>query len=154
MPDRNNINRDPNFGKKYFWTFVLVGLIILIGRAKLGGGNTNSSNTIPSATSSPSSPSSSTSKYRNGTFTGTSADAYYGSLQIRVSVANGKISKVDILDYPHDNHTSQNINTQALPLLQKEVLQTQSNVVDAVSGASFTSQAFNQSLQSALSQAA
>ena len=173
------MNNDPNFQKKYVWTLILVGLIVLIGRWKLDGNNSGSNNTIPSAdlstmtpvtTSTPSSPSSSdtnsaaatssppvttaaTGKYRNGTYTGQTANAYYGNVQLRITVAGGKISKVDILDYPHDNRTSANINNQVLPMLQKEVLQTQSGPVDAVSGASFTSQAFNTSLGSALSQA-
>lgn len=174
------MNNDPNFQKKYVWTLILVGLILLIGRGKLDGHNSGSNNTIlsadlstttPTTTSTPTSSSSSSDtnstpatsppataassgKYRDGTYTGKTTDAYYGNVQLRVTVAGSKISKVDILDYPHDNRTSSNINNQVLPMLQKEVLQTQSGPVDAVSGASFTSQAFNTSLQSALSQAA
>ena len=91
--------------------------------------------------------------YKNGTFTGQVEDAYYGNVQVQVVIQGGKISNVQFLDYPHDRRTSQEINAQATPWLQQEAIQAQSANVDLISGATLTSQAFVQSLQTALQSA-
>ncbi len=91
--------------------------------------------------------------YRNGQYIGIVADAFYGTVQVKVIVAGSKISDVQFLDYPHDRRTSQLINMQATPYLRQEAIRAQSAQVNIVSGATLTSQAFIQSLQSALSQA-
>ena len=95
----------------------------------------------------------SSSGYKNGTFTGASEDAFYGNVQVQVTISAGKITDVTFLDYPHDRSTSQYINSQAMPYLKQEAIQAQNAQVDGVSGATATSQAFQQSLQSALDQA-
>ena len=92
-------------------------------------------------------------KYKNGTYTGTVADAYYGYVQVQAIVTGGKITDVKFLQYPNDNGTSISINSQAMPYLTQEALQAQSSNVNTVSGASATSGAFRQSLQAALAQA-
>ncbi|HSX40662.1 MAG TPA: FMN-binding protein [Candidatus Saccharimonadales bacterium] len=91
--------------------------------------------------------------YKDGTYTGDVTDAYYGNVQVQVAIVNGKISDVIFLQYPNDARTSQVINAQAMPLLKSEAIQAQSANVDIVSGASQTSQAFQQSLASALKKA-
>ena len=91
--------------------------------------------------------------YKNGTFTGPVADAYYGNVQVQVVIQNGKITDVKFLDYPHDRRTSQEINAQAMPWLTQEAIQAQSANINLISGATLTSQAFANSLQSALSTA-
>ena len=91
--------------------------------------------------------------YKDGTYTGPSVDAYYGNVQIQVTVQKGQISDVQFLDYPQDRRTSAFINSQAMPALRSEAIQAQSAPVDIVSGATYTSEAFNQSLASVLSQA-
>ena len=93
-------------------------------------------------------------QYKNGTYTGAAANAYYGNVQVQVTVANGKIADVAFLDYPQDRGTSRSINSYAMPQLTQEAIQAQSANVNGVSGASDTSAAFRQSLSSALSQAA
>ena len=92
-------------------------------------------------------------KYKNGTYTGSVADAYYGNVQVQVTITSGKIATVTFLQYPNDRSTSVRINTQAMPYLQQEAIQAQSAQVNGVSGASDTSQAFKESLSAALSQA-
>lgn len=92
-------------------------------------------------------------QYKNGTFTGVSANAFYGQVQVQVSIQNGQISSVKFLNFPQDRRTSQRINSVAVPQLQSEAIQAQSAQVDVVSGATLTSQAFMASLQSALSNA-
>lgn len=94
-----------------------------------------------------------TGRYRDGNFTGNIADAFYGNVQVKVTVNSGTITDVSFLQYPNDNGTSRRINSQAMPLLRQQVLQAQSAQVDGVTGASATSSAFVQSLDGALQQA-
>jgi len=86
----------------------------------------------------------------DGSYTGTPADAYYGTVQVKAIIQNGKIADVQFLQYPNDRPNSRFINDQAMPLLTQEAIVAQSAQVDGVSGATFTSQAFQQSLASAL----
>ena len=92
-------------------------------------------------------------RYRDGVYTGVSADAYYGNVQVQVTVQSGRLTNVQFLDYPHDQQNSQYINSFAVPSLTSEAIAAQSANVDTVSGATETSRAFIQSLSSALSQA-
>ncbi|HEX8993791.1 MAG TPA: FMN-binding protein [Candidatus Paceibacterota bacterium] len=88
-----------------------------------------------------------------GTYTGDVADAYYGNVQVSATVACGKITDVAFLQYPNDRSTSRQINSYAMPILRQEAIAAQSANVDAVSGATHTSQAFVESLSSALTKA-
>lgn len=92
-------------------------------------------------------------QYRDGSYVGNVEDAFYGNVQVKVIISGGQINDVQFLDYPHDRNTSVRINTQAMPYLKQEAIQAQSANVDIVSGATATSEAFIQSLSSALSQA-
>ena len=96
---------------------------------------------------------SNTGLYRNGTFTGVNANAFYGQVQVQVVIQNGKIASVNFLNYPQDRRTSARINSFAVPALQSEAIQAQSARVDVISGATLTSEAFMVSLQSALNNA-
>ena len=100
-----------------------------------------------------SSSNSTTTQYKDGTYTGSSADAYYGNVQVAATISGGKLTDVKFLQYPNSHQTSVIINQQAIPYLKQEAIQSQSSNVQIISGATFTSQAFQQSLQSALSQA-
>lgn len=155
--------------KKYLLALIAVISIIVIGRWRLNndssppaGNSTTSSvgdfsspsSSSPFYSSSPSAPSAQpTETWKDGSYTGQTANAYYGDVQVKVTVSNGKITNVSFLNYPQDNGTSRRINSYAVPQLQSEVIKAQSISVDAVSGASFTSQAFATSLQSATDQA-
>ncbi|MEI8230416.1 MAG: FMN-binding protein [Candidatus Peregrinibacteria bacterium] len=92
-------------------------------------------------------------RYKNGTYTGVGADAYYGIVQVQAVIIGGKIADVVFLSYPNDRGNSAKISSYAMPILKQEAIATQSAPVDIVSGATEMSSAFNQSLQSALSQA-
>lgn len=92
-------------------------------------------------------------QYKDGSYTGSVADAYYGYVQVQAIIANGKIADVKFLQYPNDNRTSLSINSQAMPYLTQEAIQAQNAKVNTISGASATSGAFVQSLQAALKQA-
>jgi len=92
-------------------------------------------------------------QYKDGVYTGPTVDAFYGLVQVQATVQGGKLTDVQFLQYPHDRRTSQEINSQAMPWLTQEAVQAQSANVDIISGATFTSQGFAQSLATALSQA-
>ncbi len=104
---------------------------------------------IPTPTPTPSS----SSGYKNGTYTGDAADAFYGMIQVQATISNGKITNVQFLQAPNDRGTSIYINSQADPMLAQEAIQAQSANVNIVSGATDSSNAFIQSLQSALDKA-
>ncbi len=91
--------------------------------------------------------------YTDGTYTGSSANAYYGNVQVQAVISGGKLTDVIFLDHPQHARNSQIINSQAMPWLTQEAIQAQSANVDGVSGASYTSAAFKESLTSALNQA-
>jgi uncharacterized protein with FMN-binding domain len=74
----------------------------------------------------------------------------YGDVQVRVILTNGKITDVQPLLMPSDRRRSQEISQQVAPILHDEVLQAQSSQIDLVSGATYTSDAYQQSLQAAL----
>lgn len=93
------------------------------------------------------------SKFKDGQYIGISADAYYGNVQVKAIIQNGKITDVQFLDHPQDRQTSVDINDYAMPYLISEAIQAQSANVDTVSGASETSGAFRESLSSALAEA-
>jgi uncharacterized protein with FMN-binding domain len=94
-----------------------------------------------------------TSGYKDGTYTGPEVDAIYGLVQVQTVIQNGKIVNVQFLQFPNDRRTSQRINNYAVPTLQQEAIQAQSANVDLITGATLTSEAFQMSLQAALSQA-
>lgn len=114
----------------------------------------SSTTTTTPATSNPATPSSTTpGQYKDGSYTGQSADAFYGYIRVKVVISGGKITDVVFLDHPSDRQTSVEINSQAMPILKQQAIAAQSANVDGVSGATDTSMAFIQSLTDALSQA-
>ena len=132
--------------------------------AVVSNNNTPSSNTSSGSSSgssgqnsNPSSPAiippKQTGMYKDGQYTGISADAYYGNVQVKAIISGGKLVDIQFLDYPQDRSTSVSINSRALPILRQEAIAIQSANVNAVSGASASSPAFIRSLASALSQA-
>lgn len=92
-------------------------------------------------------------QYRSGTYTGSAADAYYGTVQVKAVISGGKIVDVQFLQYPNDQPESLRKSERAMPILRSEAISAQSANVDTVSGASETSAAFRESLAAALAQA-
>ena len=86
----------------------------------------------------------------SGTATGDAVDTQYGAAQVRVTVENGRITKIEPLQLQADEPRSVEISSSAEPILQQEALTAQSADIDAVSGATFSSASYAQSLQSAL----
>jgi uncharacterized protein with FMN-binding domain len=94
-----------------------------------------------------------TGTYKDGTYTGSIADAFYGKLQVAAVISGGKITDVKFLQYPKDQHESQEVNNRSNPILKSEAIAAQSAKVNIVSGATQSSEAFQQSLASALTKA-
>jgi uncharacterized protein with FMN-binding domain len=89
----------------------------------------------------------------SGTFTGKRTYAYYGYIRLQAIMKSGSLSDIKIVEYPSDNGRSRYINSIAIPYLIQEAVDAQSWNVDLISGATFTSEAFVQSLRDALRQA-
>lgn len=77
----------------------------------------------------------------------------FGSVQVQVTLANGKITKLVAVDYPRDDSRSYEISRYSIPVLEQEVLAAQGTQIDIVSGATYTSDAYAQSVQAALDSA-
>jgi hypothetical protein len=85
------------------------------------------------------------------TAVGPVVDYTYGLVSVRVTVSNNKIVKVSIASLNDGNNArSQFIDQQSLPLLEQQAMRAQSANIQGVSGASYTSAGFVQSLQGAL----
>ncbi|GAA5012969.1 hypothetical protein GCM10025734_58970 [Kitasatospora paranensis] len=72
---------------------------------------------------------------------------------MKVTLAGSKLTAVDVIQYPSEDHRDQEINSYALPVLNQEAIAAQSAGIDVVSGATYTSDGYIRSLQSALDQA-
>ena len=81
---------------------------------------------------------------------GSAVSTIYGDIQVEVTITNGKITDVVPLVYPNQTPRDQQINADALPQLQAQVLAAQSANIAGVGGATYTSQGYVSSLQSAL----
>lgn len=91
----------------------------------------------------------------NGTVTvnGVSAGTRYGPVQVRVTIRSNRLVAVTALVYPDSGGRDQEISSFSLPQLEQEAIAAQSAQIDTVSGATFTSDGYRRSLQSALDSA-
>lgn len=116
------------------------------GSAGSSGGNGTSS-----STSSSTSAATDTSAVK--TYTGDSVETRWGPVQVKITVSGGKITAAEAIEHPSGNPKDEEINSYAIPQLNSETLTAQSASIDMVSGATYTSDGYIQSLQSALDQA-
>jgi uncharacterized protein with FMN-binding domain len=117
---------------------------------------TPSASPSPSDSSAPTptpTPSSSGPTYKDGQYTGQDFQNQFGDTQVKVTISGGKITDVQALQLPFDRQRSAEISQYAAPQLHDEVLQAQSAQIDSLSGATYTSDSYAQSVQSALDQA-
>jgi uncharacterized protein with FMN-binding domain len=89
----------------------------------------------------------------DGTYTGDAVMTQYGPVQVQLTVSGGRITKSAVTQVPWNDWRDQEINSYAVPVLNGEVVQAQSSQIDMVSGATFTSEGYIQSLQSAIDKA-
>jgi len=94
-----------------------------------------------------------TGRYRDGQYTGQDIQTDFGDNQVKVVIVGGRITDAIAVQLPFDRPRSAYISQVAGPWLHDEVLKAQSAQIDVVSGATYTSEAYAQSVQSALDQA-
>jgi uncharacterized protein with FMN-binding domain len=87
------------------------------------------------------------------TIDGAVVQTQFGPVQVRVTIKGGKLTEVVPLQLPSDRSRDQEIASYSVPILRSEALKAQSAQIDMVSGATYTSQGYIQSLQAALDQA-
>jgi uncharacterized protein with FMN-binding domain len=90
---------------------------------------------------------------QTSTVTGPTVNTQWGPVQVQLTVNGGTITDVNVLKYPNGNGRDIQIANYALPILIQHTLDAQSAHIDMVSGATFTSYGYLQSLQGALDQA-
>jgi uncharacterized protein with FMN-binding domain len=135
-------------------TFVIYSLYGRDNKTAVTTPTTSSATSTPATSNNSSTPAATGSvTYKDGQYTGNPADAYYGNIQVQATISGGKITDVVFLQHPSDRRDSVEINNQAMPILKQEAIQAQTAQVNTVSGATDTSQAFIQSLTSALKSA-
>lgn len=88
-----------------------------------------------------------------GTFTGDAVSTKFGDVQVRITVENGRITASEVTQVPWSDRKDQQINGRAVPVLNAEAVDAQSADIDMVSGATYTSEAYVKSLQSAIDEA-
>jgi uncharacterized protein with FMN-binding domain len=87
------------------------------------------------------------------TITGDAAQTRYGPVQLAVTFSGKKITQIQVLEYPTETGRDQEINSYAIPQLNQQAMSAQSANIDGVSGATYTSEGYQQSLQSAIDKA-
>jgi uncharacterized protein with FMN-binding domain len=125
------------------WLFSTVAALVLLFSYRTSTGGSG-------LTTTPAVASDSGSDAGGKTYKGGVAQTRWGPVQVTITVSGGKITDVGVPTYPNGNRRDAEINAQALPVLRQETLDKQSADVDAVSGATVTSDGYRQSLQSAL----
>jgi uncharacterized protein with FMN-binding domain len=113
---------------------------------------TPSTASSPSTTPSTTTPTASGS-YADGVYTGESEFTRFGDVQVQVTIHGGQVTDVTALEIPSGRRSSE-INARAEPVLESEALAKQASDLDVVSGATYTSETYATSLQSALDEAA
>lgn len=154
--------------KKYFAIFAAVALlgmlaIYFVPDKKLTNTVNNDSSNQSSVAPTPSSVAtvaptpttavaakSSASAIKDGAYTGSASNTRFGVVQVSITVSNGKITAVNNLQMPDTDQRSAQISVSAGPELQNQALAAQSANIDGVSGATYTSQGYAESLQSAI----
>jgi len=130
-------------------------LVVAPGSASSGSGSSSGSSAAhaPSANSATQAPGPTTAAGYTGTVTGTVVATPFGNVQVQAKLSSGRIVEVTTLQTPSDQTRSAMIARYAVPILRSEALTAQSAQINMVSGATYTSDGYAQSLQAALDQA-
>jgi uncharacterized protein with FMN-binding domain len=159
---RSRFVGDPGKARISTWFLSTVTLVVLMFGYHTSTSSVLSAETPPAVVSGSSTTGRSASGTNSGTSGGTSgastatgdvAQTQWGPVQVELTVSAGKVTDVQVVQYPNGNPRDQEINSYALPVLIQETLDAQSADIDMVSGATVTSVGYQQSLQSALDQA-
>lgn len=117
------------------------------------GSSTGSSGSSTSDTTGSTTSGTTTAASSDGTWTGQTVQTRFGPVQVQVTISGGVITEVTALQLTNHDGKSVAISNRAAPILRQEVLAAQSASVSNVSGATYTTQGYLSSLQSALDQA-
>jgi uncharacterized protein with FMN-binding domain len=117
------------------------------------GGSGGTGGGTPSSSGGSASSADGASSGEGSTYTGDEVDTRWGVVQVQVTVADGRITAAEAVQYPSENHRDQEINSYAVPELNSEAVDRQSGDIDVVSGATVTSDGYIESLQSAIDKA-
>jgi uncharacterized protein with FMN-binding domain len=109
-----------------------------------GRSNPTAPQKSPAATAKPATPK---------TVVGPAVNTQYGPVQVAATVSGSKLQAVKAVVLPSGDGRTDEISAQAGPLLQQEAMTAQSAQIDTISGASYTSDGYRQSLQAALDRA-
>jgi len=123
------------------------------GTPKPSGGAAPSPGSTPGSTGGSGSTAGSAKSGGSKTVTGDAGQTPYGPVQVQITVSGGTVTNVTAVDYPQGSPRDVQINSFAIPQLNQEATAAKSTNIDIVSGATYTSQGYLQSLQSALDQA-
>jgi uncharacterized protein with FMN-binding domain len=115
-----------------------------------GGQTTPPPSTTPSRKGSGAPKPTGTQAPRNVTADGPVINTQYGPVQVRIVLTGGHLTDVSAIQLPNDSSHSQQISSYARPLLRQEALAAGSAHIDIVSGATYTSTGYAQSLQAAI----
>ncbi|HXA59903.1 MAG TPA: FMN-binding protein [Streptosporangiaceae bacterium] len=141
--------------RRVILTLVVTAAVLVL----LLGYKTTSLKSVPTVAIAPTSNSTGNSTGKAATTTGTKTidgavvQTQFGPVQVRVTINGGKLTDVVPLQLPSDRSRDQEIASYSVPILRSEALKAQSAQIDMVSGATYTSQGYIQSLQAALDQA-
>ena len=143
--------------KKYLLTLAVIAVFVfylMLNNKNLAVVSQNPDVTpVTAGTSTPAGTPGSKGTYKDGTYTGNPSDALYGTIQVAAVISGGKLTDVQVLQYPQGGGHTDQTSAMSLPILRQEAITAQSANVNVVSGATQTSQGFQQSLASALAQA-
>ncbi len=106
--------------------------------------------TAPSSATPSGTPSATNGAGASGTYDGGAADTPYGPVQVRITLSGGRITNAQTVQVPNESRRDVEINDAAVPQLVQETLRAQGAQIDTVSGATYTSEGYIQSLQSAI----
>jgi uncharacterized protein with FMN-binding domain len=125
------------------------GLVLLLSFKTHPAAGTGGGTVAPTSGTAPS-PGGAATSGSTRTLTGDTVETRWGPVQVQVTLTGGRITRVQALRLPDGNPRDQEINDFAVPQLTQEALAAQSARIDAVSGATYTSDGYIRSLQSAL----
>lgn len=121
--------------------------------AQVAGASATSSSTPGSTPAQEDETDSGSSASRTSTYAGDAVSTRFGNVQVQITVTDGKITAVTVLQIPNQDRHDVQINNRAVPILNAAAVAAQSADIDMVSGATVTSEAYIESLQSALDEA-
>lgn len=140
-------------------TFVIIIAVGMIGLLNYGLRQNASASITPVGTANTASTASTATSgasggYKDGTYTGSTEYNPYGDVQVAVVINGGKITDINYLQMPQGAGHTNYVTASVEPMLKQETLQAQNANISFISGATYTSQTYQASLQSALNQAA